>query len=332
MFASLPRLSKTGAGRAARYPGRALAVAMLATVLSAGTVRAADAVTGEIKVLTDNGYTRLVFKLAEPVTANIRLNWPILVIAFKKPVSISVDHLDLKAPSIISAARLDPDGSAIRIALKQKVKINTIPLAERLYVDLLPQTWSGLPPGLPQEVVEELARRARQAERLIHRAHASEKPRTPPTIRVKVASEPTFTRYVFRLPEDANVVPAHGKGELTLNFDQAIKWDLADALANLPPSLKSIDAKAEVESQSVAVHFVLNGSPKVRTFREDDEIVVDIGHDGARAKNASKKLVGKKVAIAVAAAAAPDIAKPETVPAEDKAATTLLPRTTACRR
>jgi len=320
MFASLPRLSKTGAGRAARYTGRALAVAMLATLISAGTVRAADAVKGEIKVLTDNGYTRLVFKLAEPVTANIRLKWPILVIAFKKPVSISVDHLDLKAPSIISAARLDPDGSAIRIALKQKVKINTIPLAERLYVDLLPQTWSGLPPGLPQEVVEELARRARQAERLIHRAHASEKPRTPPTIRVRVASEPTFTRYVFRLPEDANVVPAHGKGELTLNFDQAIKWDLADALANLPPSLKSIDAKAEVESQSVAVHFVLNGSPKVRTFREDNGIVVDIGHDGARAKNASKKLVGKKVAIAVAAAAAPDIAKPETVPAEDKAA------------
>jgi tetratricopeptide (TPR) repeat protein len=328
MSVSPPRLGKTGAGQAVRR-GFHVAVAVMLTVLvSAGAARASDPVKGDIKILTQDGYTRLVLKLAEPVTAKIQLNWPIMVIAFKKPVSIPVDRLDLKAPKMISAARLDPDGSAIRIALKQKVKINKIPVAERLYVDLLPENWSGLPPGLPQEVVEELAKRAQQAERLMRRAHPNKKPQTPPTIRVRVANQPTFTRYVFRVPEGANVVPEHGKGELTLNFDRIVKWDLADALANLPQSLKSIDAKADADSQSVAVRFLLNGSPKVRTFREDNGIVVDIGHDGAKSKakpkNAANLSPAKQGAAVLAppavANAAPSIAKPETVPAEGKPA------------
>ena len=36
---------------------------------------------------------------------------------------------------------------------------------ERLFIDLLPDSWTGVPPGLPKEVIEDLARRAREAER-----------------------------------------------------------------------------------------------------------------------------------------------------------------------
>ena len=36
---------------------------------------------------------------------------------------------------------------------------------ERLFVDLLPESWTGEPPGLPREIVEDLARRARDADR-----------------------------------------------------------------------------------------------------------------------------------------------------------------------
>ncbi len=96
-------------------------------------------------------------------------------------------------------------------------------------------------PGLPEEVIEDLANRAREAERLLQRQRLAAKDRKPPTIRVRVASQPTFVRYVFDLPNGANVVPDRHDDRLTLNFDRPIKWDLADVVATLPPTLKSVD-------------------------------------------------------------------------------------------
>ena len=65
------------------------------------------------------------------------------VITFNRPVEVSVDRINSSAPDYVSAARQDPDRTAIRIALARKVKVNLIPAAERLYVDLLPENWKG---------------------------------------------------------------------------------------------------------------------------------------------------------------------------------------------
>jgi hypothetical protein len=279
-----------------------------------GPARADDPVKGEVRAFTDSGYTRLVFRLDEAVPATVRVNFPIIVVTFKKPVAISVDRLNESAPDYISAARIDPDGKAVRIALAKKIRVHSIAAAERLYVDLLPEPWAGVMPGLPAEVIEELANRAREAEGLLQRQRLAAKERKPPTIRVKVASQPTFIRYVFDLPNGATVVPDRHDDRLTLNFDRPIKWDLADVVATLPPTLKSVDA--DIDYKSVIVNFVLNGTPKVRTFHEDTSIAVDIGLDGAKPKQAA----AAGGAVPAAAAEAPAIAPPDTVPAKDDAA------------
>ena len=72
----------------------------------------------------------------------------------------------------MSAARRDPDGKGIRIALARKVTMNSMAAGERLFVDLLPDTWVGLAPGLPRDVIDELARRAREAERRVRAQRA----------------------------------------------------------------------------------------------------------------------------------------------------------------
>jgi hypothetical protein len=286
------------------------ALSVLALLALGAGARAADPIPGEIEVFTDGGFARLVFHFEQEVPATVKINFPIVVVTFKKPVAIPVDHLSEKAPAYISAARADPDGLSIRIALRKKVRINTIPAAERLFVDLLPEPWTGVLPGLPQEVIAELARRAQQAERLLRRQHLADKDRKPPTIRVKVASQPTFIRYVFDLPDGTNAVPDRHDDKLTLNFDQPIKWDLADAVANLPPTLSAINT--DIDYGSVAVTFTLNGKPKVRTFHEDRSIAVDIGLDGAKPKQTAKA--------DAAANAAPALTQPDTVPANDEGA------------
>src|ERR1700682_4057513 len=140
-------------------------LSMLLALMFSGSAVADEPVKGELNVTTDGGYVRLAFRLEEEVSATVRVTFPVMVVTFKKPIAVAVDRLNANAPDFISAVRVDPDGSSIRIALRREVKFNTIAAAERFYVDLLPATWSGVMPGLPQEVIEELIKRAREAER-----------------------------------------------------------------------------------------------------------------------------------------------------------------------
>ncbi|MEP7031779.1 MAG: hypothetical protein ABI830_12660, partial [Pseudolabrys sp.] len=102
--------------------GIALAVTLLSQLAPnfSGSAQAADAIKGELNVVTDGGYARLVFRFDEEVEANVRVTGPIMVITFKKPVDVSVGLMNANAPDYISAARRDPDGTAIRIALARK--------------------------------------------------------------------------------------------------------------------------------------------------------------------------------------------------------------------
>src|SRR5664279_6158488 len=161
-----------------------------------GRALAEEPVKGDVNVSTDGGYARLAFRFEKEMPATVRVTFPIMVVTFKKPVAIKVDRLNTGAPDYISVARLDPDGTSIRIALTRKVKLNSMPVAERLYLDLLPETWTGIMPSLPQEVVEDLATRALEAERQLRQKRTSAKPASPSMIRVKVATQPTFTRYL----------------------------------------------------------------------------------------------------------------------------------------
>jgi tetratricopeptide (TPR) repeat protein len=310
------------ARRRPRFGRRALAIVAVLQALIlltfapgvSGRAFADEPVKGEVKVSTDGGYARLAFRFEKEVPANVQIIFPIMVVTFKQPVAVAVDRLVVGAPDYISAARLDPDHTAIRIALTRKLKFNSIAAAERLYVDLMPETWTGIMPGPPQEVVKELADRVIEAERQLRQLRLGAKRQKPSAIRVKVASQPTFTRYVFAMPDAANVVPERSDGKLTLDFDQPIKWDLADAKAAMPPTLKSIDAA--VDYDTVVVTFSLNGTPQVRTFREDRSIVVDVGHDDAKPKPVAQEGAVKEAA---APAGVPAIAAPETVPAQDVA-------------
>jgi hypothetical protein len=304
-------------GRAALAIVAVLQMLMLIAPPFGGRAVAEERVKGEVKVSTSEGYARLAFRFEKELPATVQTTYPVMVVTFKQPVAIRVDELQTAAPDYISAARLDPDGMAIRIALARKVKINPTPIAERLYLDLLPETWSGMMPGLPRDVIDELAKRALDAEHQLRLQRiAAKAAQKPAPIRVKVATQPTFTRYVFAMPDLANVVPDQTDNKLTLEFDQPLKWDLSDARALLPATLKSIDA--DVDEDSVAVTFKFNGTPTVRTFREDRSIVVDVGHDGRKPQAAEQGAKPKQAA--AAPGAAPAIKPPKTVPVEQAAA------------
>ncbi len=296
-------------GRRARAVLPALLL-IAAAVLAFAPARAQEMLDGRVSATTGHGFTRLVFKFDQPVPAKVSLTWPIMIVHFDKPVDVSVDRLNVGAPATISAARRDPDGTAVRIALARKVKFHVIPAGQRLFIDLLPEDWSGLLPGLPQDVIDELARRAGEADKLIDQARLADQKALADPIRVKVATQPTFSRYVFDLPTTTHVDPERGEGTYTLHFDQPIKWDLADALSALPSTVQTIDTVRM--NRSAAVHFKLHDDPQVRTFRNGHSFVVDIGHADATPKQA---LAAGAAQMAATEPGAPAIAPPQTVPA-----------------
>ncbi len=259
---------------------RLAAVLLLIHAVMAATLlwpppAAADAVKGAVSAVVENGFARLVFTLGYDVESKVRLANNIVIVSFDRPVDLNVDHVRDGAADYISAARRDPDGKAVRIALARSVTMNSMVAGDRLFVDLLPAGWSGLPPGLPREVIDELARRARDAEKKLRQAHLDEGDRKIPLIRVRIASQPTFTRYIFQLPEPTSIAADNRKDKLTLTFNGILNFDLADAKAALPATLQSIDS--DVDQDTTVVRFSYRGNVDVRTFREDNNYVVDVG-------------------------------------------------------
>jgi tetratricopeptide (TPR) repeat protein len=294
--------------------------ALMAVALLFPRPAAADAVKGSVSAAVENGFARLIFTLGSDVESQVRVANNIVVISFDRPVDVNVDHIRDGSRDYIGAARRDPDGKAVRLALTRRVTMNSMVAGDRLFVDLLPDTWSGLPPGLPREVIEELARRARDAEKKLRQEHLADADRKVPLIRVRIASQPTFTRYMFQLPEPTSVAADNRKDKLTLTFNGMFNFDLSDAKAALPATLQSIDS--EPDQDTAVVRFVYRGRVDVRTFREDNNYVVDVGSAEIKdGKPLDMKPADELAALAadlmVKRAAPPaDVEPPQTVPAK----------------
>ncbi|MGX9392374.1 tetratricopeptide repeat protein [Nitrobacteraceae bacterium UC4446_H13] len=258
-----------------RFRAAAACLAILSSVALSTLPARADPVHGEATLATENGYARLIVKLDEDVDSEVSVAGSILIIRFKRAVDVPVDQISDAVPDYVGSARRDPDGSAIRLALSRKVKVNSMAAGERLFVDLLPDSWKGMPPGLPQEVVRELSERARVAERALRQQQAANAPKPLPPVRVRASVQPTFVRYVFELPENAGVSSSLGSHKFSVVFDKPFKFDLADATLVAPANVGTIEQR--LEGKSAVVDFALIGDVDVKAFREEKNYIVDVG-------------------------------------------------------
>ena len=278
-----------------------------------------DPVKATLAATVNDGYARLIFDMSEYDDASVRVANNVLVITFKRPIDVSVDRLATQIPDYVGAARRDPDGKGIRVALSQQVKVNVTPAAEKFFIDLLPASWSGQPPSLPTEVIADLARRAREADRLERkdRQAVAQQRATAEPVRVHVATQPTFTRYIFAIPANTSASTDRAKERLTLTFDAPIKFDLADVVAALPRAIGGVDA--ELRDDTALVRFNFLAKVDVRTFRDDGSFVLDVVGADNKPDEAS---VAPAAPTARQQSAAPETTAPATVPpaAADEAA------------
>jgi tetratricopeptide (TPR) repeat protein len=297
-----------------------LAAGLVLTGLTFSGACRAEPVKGEAAVSVSGGYARLLLRLAEDVESEVTAAGSIIVIRFKRPVDIPVDRLYEGAPDYIASARRDPDGSAIRLSTARKVTINTMTAGERVFVDLLPDGWSGQLPGLPPEVVRELSERARVAERALRQQRAVSDAQKRPPVRIRASVAPTFVRFLFEMPDGVGVSSVLNDQKLTLFFNAALTFDLADAKLAAPSNMASISQKIDGETSLVEVKLI--GDVDVHSFREEKNYIIDVGFQQtekpstvrlpmADASHAPAPIAAAPVA---AAAAAPERPARETSP------------------
>lgn len=207
-----------------------------------------------------------------------RLANGVLVIEFDNPVDLSLEPMSTDLDRYINVARKDPDGLGLRFALTQQTTtINTLEGGENLFIDLLPDNWTGLAPGLPDSIIRKLANRADEALKKLRDAdRAKVIQEIEPVLDFRVGRAPTFTRFVFswNLPYDVQFIRQDDVVSVVFNHDGDMGEALERVNANLPPLVKGVDAFHDQDRLKVL--FGVDPVADVRAFRDENAYIVDV--------------------------------------------------------
>ncbi|MCJ2104304.1 hypothetical protein MKK70_02665 [Methylobacterium sp. E-041] len=252
------------------------------------------------------GYARIAFTFDSAVSIKARLSNGVLVLGYGERTEAGPERLVSQLPDYLTAVRRDPDGSGLRLALQRTVRVNVQDAGEKVFVDLLPESWTSLPPPLPPEIVADLARRARAAEAIL-------KSRNPAPVRrplgVEVAKLPTLTRLTVRLPEGAEATVAPEGGATRLRILGAYSFDLSETRGRLRQDMARLTASADDASAGLVV--AAGDAFTVSTDRDDDTVVFDIVAKKDAAAKAEAAARAEQAAKAEAATKAEPATKPE---------------------
>ncbi|MEJ8475422.1 tetratricopeptide repeat protein [Roseibium algae] len=232
----------------------------------------------QLKVVPSQGYGRMVLTFSDRTLLpnyDAVVTGGVLRISFEEPIDVAVDDVPLELGDYIAIARRDPDGSAIRFALKSQFKINTLEAGEKLFIDILPSNWQGLPPGLPDDVVRELAKRAETALRKVRALEQARlKAKEGPSVILRIGEQPTFTRLVFDWSIRFDTAFVREDDIIKLTFNHPAQLDISDLRAHLPQGV--VDATSFLDKGKLKFLMRIDPSVDIRAFRENQTYVIDI--------------------------------------------------------
>lgn len=286
---------------------------LFAMLMALWPVLAHAADQAQIIATQEAGFGRLVINFPDRLDLpNYRVKFDngVLAIEFDTPISIVLPDISVVMPDYATVARADPDGRGLRIGLRTSYNLNRMEAGEKLFVDLLPLNWQGLPPSLPPEVVSELGSRAKKAAELAEAQRKAEEAKLlKPVATVRLGRNPTFLRLQFDWSVDTEAKFAFKGKAGTVDFDWPVPIDLYALKADLPKEFKG--ATNAVNALGSRVSFTVADGVTPRFYQlTPRQFVIDIDvapEDGLKAALAVEE--AKKQARALAEAAAEEEAR-----------------------
>lgn len=254
---------RTGIGRWAALV--AVAAGLCASPAGAGEV--------SIRGAQMDRFARIALEFDQPVKVHVKSSGTVLVIGFGASTKIRAEKLATELGSLVGAVRRDPDEMGLRLALAAPFRTNVLEAGERVFIDLLPPNWAGLPPGLPPEIVAELAERARAAEAKVK--EASRRRPEPKPVTVRLARLANLTRLVFEPQQPGSGMRVkESAGALELAFEGATSLEEGEGKPRLASGVKSYGSA--VVGGALVVKLAAMPGYAIQSFREGETLVVDL--------------------------------------------------------
>ena len=277
-----------------------LVAALVSLTVPASVARADTLEPVELEVSQEQGFGRIVLTFKDRTllpTYDAVITGGVLRISFQDPIDVNVDDVPLDLSDYVTIARRDPDGAAIRFALKTQYQINTLEAGEKLFIDILPMTWSGLPPGLPDDVVRELAKRAEEAMRKVRALEQARlKAQEGPQVTLHVGEHPTFTRLVFDWSIKFDTAFVRENDIIKLTFNHPAQLDISHLRTHLPPGV--IDATSFLDKGKLKFLMRVEPSVDIRAFREEQTYVIDVTPENMEPNDPANALINQELSVA----------------------------------
>jgi len=256
----------------------ALGLFVLGAALLAPQMPAQAQIQSEVISQSKDGFGRLVLNFDRLPGYAIRVTTGVLVISFEEPVQMDISDVIENLKGYVGAGRLDPDKSAVRFALAQSLTVNSMEAGDQLFIDLLPKNWEGLPPGLPEDVVAELARRAKEAEEKARRDALEALAReNAASIEVQSGEYETFTRISFNWSQPFEAALERDGQQVSIAFNKFGSIDLEGLTTAKPRHLSEISS--ELTPDGLVLNLEIERGSAIRAFRDGRSYIVDLSQD-----------------------------------------------------
>jgi hypothetical protein len=214
-----------------------------------------------VTIDTAKGYARILFSFAQstPVTASVADG--VLTMRFGHSVNINIDAFTQGVGDYVSAGRSDRDGLTYRFALKQPLALHTSTQANQTAVDLVPDSFKGVPPDLPPPLPAE----AKNAPPEIG---------TLPVIKMRIGEYENYTRVVFDWPAAVLYSVYPGQGRISVRFEALAKPDFSVLQTRSPAWVKA--AGWHLDGTATVVDLETDGESTFKDFRDGPKVVIDV--------------------------------------------------------
>ncbi|HXJ03257.1 MAG TPA: hypothetical protein VNH44_18710 [Micropepsaceae bacterium] len=207
------------------------------------------------------GYARIFFTFGQPAPVAASVADGVLTLRLGRAITNNIDTLTESLSPYVATGRRDRDGLTYSFALKGPVALHTSTQGNQTAVDLVPDSFKGVPPDLPPPPPPEVKKEALDLTKL-------------PNIKMRIGEYSDHTRVVFDWPTPVVYTVYPGQGRISVRFEAPAKPDFSVLQTRSPAWVKS--AGWHLDGSATVVDLETDAESTFKDFRDGAKVVIDV--------------------------------------------------------
>jgi hypothetical protein len=232
-----------------------------ATIPAAAATPPQQTARGRLDIDTKPGYARLLFIYPRPTPVAASIADGVLTLRLGSPVDVTVDQFLERLAGYVTTGRRDDDGLTYRFAIAKALALHSSSVLNRTAVDLIPDSFKGVPPELPPPPPPPPPPAAPDVSKLA-------------PLKVRVGEYANFTRLVFDWPASVEYMVYPGRGQISVRFQALARPDFSMLEQRAPAWVKN--AGWHIDGTTTVVDFETDPESGFHDFRDGNKVAIDV--------------------------------------------------------